>query len=359
MLLQNLANALDAVVVEDVLKPALKSPALTTDQCDALLTLLVQHAAAVRSLNPFLTGLRGDYLSKRALLHDLQQQTGEFAETRYREAFGIPHETRGAVLFAAFNGTQGDRDAFGLAPPPPAMALLNPIVSAMKSANFEAEVAVLNERYELLSAAANQPYAVRVKALGPLIAKCAGALNPRMEDCVPPPNTPREQADAHIVAAFQQKLSVETLRGPYLAMILFLMGSNLDNSLGNAHTAAPEVVPMTRLEAAKALVALRRWYGTHSNPPPDIATLCRAAGLTDVPRDYFSDGPLRIISFATETPIQHRFQKDLKAVAGETIIYSVGPDGVDDKASKDWAYVGAEGDFLFRLEIPQKRGSSD
>lgn len=109
---------------------------------------------------------------------------------------------------------------------------------------------------------------------------------------------------------------------------------------------------MTHLEGAKSLVALRRWYGTQSNRPPDFATLCRAAGLTEVPRDYFSDGPLRIVTFAADTPIQDSFRKDLKAVAGETIIYSVGSDGVDDQASRDWGYHGP-GDCLFRLEIPQ------
>jgi hypothetical protein len=113
-----------------------------------------------------------------------------------------------------------------------------------------------------------------------------------------------------------------------------------------------ELTPMTRLEGAKSLVALRRWYCTHSDRPPDIETLCRAAGLTEVPRDYFSDGPMRIVTFAADTPIQDRLQRDLKAVAGETIIYSVGSDGVDDKASRDWAYYGP-GDFLFRLHIPQ------
>jgi hypothetical protein len=209
MLMQIIADALDSLVVEDLLKPALKSPALTTKQCDALLHRLVQHATAVRSLNSFLTGLRGDYLSRRMLLHDLQQQTGEFAETRYHEAFGIPHETRAVVLFTAFNGTQKDREAFGLAPPPPAIApVLNLIVSAMKLANYEAEAAVLNERYEVLSAAVNQPYAARIKALGPLFAKYAKALYPQMADCAPPPNTPPEQAAAHVAAAFERKLSV-------------------------------------------------------------------------------------------------------------------------------------------------------
>jgi hypothetical protein len=340
MSLQLAADALDGVVVEELLMHALKSPALTTNQCDALLQVLAQHAAAVRSLNPFLTGIRCDYLSKRMLLHDLQQRTGEFSETRYREAFGIPHETRAAVFFTALNGNQ---KALGLPPPPPMlMALQNSVLSAMKPANYEAEAAALKEEYEAYTAMVNQPYAARTKSLEPLIAKESKAMS-QIADYFPPPNTPPEQAIAFLKTAFERK----PLQGPIL---VFIMRSSFQLSFNSGNSS--ELTPMTRLEGAKSLVALRRWYCTHSDRPPDIETLCRAAGLTEVPRDYFSDGPMRIVTFAADTPIQDRLQRDLKAVAGETIIYSAGSDGVDDKASRDWAYYGP-GDFLFRLHIPQ------
>jgi hypothetical protein len=345
MSMQFVADAMDRVVVDDLLMRALKSPALTNNHCDALQQVLLQHAAAVRSLNPFLTGIRSDYLSKRMLLRDLQQQTGEFSETRYRKAFGITHETRADVLFTAVNGTQ---KAFGLGTPPPMlMALLNSILSTMKPANYEAESAVLKERYEALSAAVSQSYSARAKSLEPWIAKSTKSMS-QLAEYMPSPKTPPEQAIGLVKIAIERK----PLQGPHLAFLISLVGSSFEAFVGGSGTAAPEVVAMTSLEGAKALVALRRWYGTNSNRPPDIATLCRAAGLTEVPSDYFSDGPLRIVTFAADTPIQDRLQRDLKAVAGETIIYSIGSDGVDDKASRDWGYNGP-GDFLFRLEIPQ------
>ncbi len=341
MAMMHMANALENVILENLLKPVLKSPALTTKQCDVLLDILVQHVDAVGSLNSFRTGLRGSYLSKRILLHNLQQHTGEFAESRYREAFGVPHETRAAVLFTALNGTPKQREGRGdQAQDAALMAHLNRLLPAMQPANFDAEAAFLKEQYEVLSTAVNQPYSIRTKVLESLGLKYAKELYP--QTFAPPANTPPEQAVAHMAAEVERQLKVGPLRGPHLGVPVFLVSD-----------AAPEVIPMTRLEGAKALVALRRWYSIHTSAPPDFATLCRAAGLTEVPRDYFSDGPLRMITFATDTPIQHRFKQDQMAVAGETIIYSVGSDGVDHKASNDWGGYPGPGDFLFRLEIPQ------
>ena len=69
-----------------------------------------------------------------------------------------------------------------------------------------------------------------------------------------------------------------------------------------------------------------------------------------------------MVTFQTETPIQdHPVWENnpptpKNALAGETIIYSVGPDGVDDRALKHCGVGGPQselGDWLFRLEIPQ------
>ena len=87
----------------------------------------------------------------------------------------------------------------------------------------------------------------------------------------------------------------------------------------------------------------------------DFATVCRDAGLSEVPRDPYGDSPLRMTTFASDTPIQHGFRKDLKVLGGETVLYSVGHDGVDDQARKGNEFPDFEpGDWLFRLEIPQK-----
>jgi hypothetical protein len=65
-----------------------------------------------------------------------------------------------------------------------------------------------------------------------------------------------------------------------------------------------------------------------------LADLCAAAGLERVPvHAYTNSSPLRMAQ-----------------VGGRTVIYSVGPDGVDDGGLKD-ADMGRnpDGDFLFRL----------
>ncbi len=351
MVMQDVATALESLIISQILIPALKSPALKTSQCDDLLRQFVLHEAAVRKTNLFLTGLRGDYIWKRMLLHDVQQQTGEFAEARFREAFGVSHETRAAAMLTALNGTSDQLKALGTETPNPQLSLMFDLfLSAMKPGNYDAEVLALKDKYQVLSSAITEPYAVRSKAFAQLREKYQKGLQAQLADVQipPPPNTPPEQAMAQMKVALEKKLAAGTLRGPFLAAFL-INGSKLENDMGQS---GADVTPMTRLEGAKSLVALRRWYGTHGNPPPDFATMCREAGLTDLPRDYFSDGPLRMVTFAAETPIQHRYQKYLKAMAGETIVYSFGPDGVDDKALKDWGYVDP-GDFLFRMEIPQ------
>ena len=196
-----------------------------------------------------------------------------------------------------------------------------------------------------------QPYAARAAAFKAWNEKHQQEMQSQFAAVMPPPKTPPEQAAALMQAALEKKLAEGTLRVPLMAMMLT---SKFENDIGNENAITGEVTLKTRLRATMALIALRRWYGTHANPPPDIATMCREAGLPEAPRDFFAEGPLRMATFAAETPIQHRHQQDLKALAGETVIYSVGPDGVDDKALKDYGFApNSPGDWLFRLEIPQ------
>jgi hypothetical protein len=70
------------------------------------------------------------------------------------------------------------------------------------------------------------------------------------------------------------------------------------------------------IRSAQCLVALRRWKLEHAQPPKDIETLVKAAGMTSVPIDPWSGEPLR-----------------LTVLSGEPVIYSVGDDGKDDKLS--------------------------
>jgi hypothetical protein len=95
----------------------------------------------------------------------------------------------------------------------------------------------------------------------------------------------------------------------------------------------------TRLDATRCLVALRHWQlQTGKVIPPDLETVCRAAGMKAVPVDHYAamGQPLRsTISF------------------GEFVVYSVAKDGNDDEAAIDWEFGKQPGDWIFRLpELP-------
>jgi hypothetical protein len=89
------------------------------------------------------------------------------------------------------------------------------------------------------------------------------------------------------------------------------------------------------LRCTQCLVALRRWQLQHADAPPDLETLVKSAALPRVPMDPYSDQPSRMGS-----------------VEGRPVIYSVGPDGRDDKAQFKWDYATWSGDFIFQLEKP-------
>ncbi|MFM9960134.1 MAG: WD40 repeat domain-containing protein [Planctomycetaceae bacterium] len=338
-----MADGVFSVTIQYLLIPTLKSPGLKASQCDELLRMLVRHEASLRDVDPFLMSLRGDYVLKRMLLHDFQHQTGEFAEARYRQAYTATNATRGAALLSALNPSRFTMISFGTEMPKPALgAQMENLLKGMKPADFEVSVAYLKEKYQVQADAMKQPFAAQSKAFGTWHRKHHDALQSLV-----PPNTPREQSELVMFSNLDQK----SLRGVALAM---LFQSKFENDMSESFFAHDDVRLWTRLSGAQALVALRRWYGTQAKPPPDIAVVCREAGLADVPRDPYGDGPLRMATFAADTPIQHYIRKDLKMLAGETVIYSVNTDGVDDKALKDSDGPFEPGDWLFRLEIPEK-----
>jgi hypothetical protein len=89
-----------------------------------------------------------------------------------------------------------------------------------------------------------------------------------------------------------------------------------------------------RLRGTLCLIALRRWQLEQpAASPPDLATLVEAAGIPSVPIDPYSGQPMRLTS-----------------VAEKPVIYSVGPDGKDDKAQiESKPHTGDPGDFVYKL----------
>ncbi len=350
-----IADVATTLPIHDMVIPMLKSPNLKVSQCDDLLRLLVQHETSHRAADPFLARLRGDYVLKRLLLNDLQHQTGEFADSRFQYAFGNTNATRTEALVSAVGFNRVTAAAFGTRMADSTFAKMFDLqLRGMKPADYETGAAYLKERYQLQANDKDKPIRERAASIAAWEQKPRDAMKSvqAAAEAKFPLDTPREKMESVMMDLIDKQLSEGTLRGILMASLLT---NKFENDLGGRSFAHDEVVLRTRLVGAQALIALRRWYGTHAEPPSDLATVCREAGLANVPRDPFGDGQLRMATFAAETPIQHRFQKDLKVLAGETVIYSVSDDGVDDQARKGSNYWDSEpGDWLFRLEIPQK-----
>jgi hypothetical protein len=101
----------------------------------------------------------------------------------------------------------------------------------------------------------------------------------------------------------------------------------------------PAVLETSRRHEAEVrgtlcLCALTRWQLAHgAEPPRDLASVLGEAGVKEVPIDPFSGEPFRMAT-----------------VAGKPVIYSIGPDGVDDHGQFDNPRGRNEsGDVLFQL----------
>lgn len=88
----------------------------------------------------------------------------------------------------------------------------------------------------------------------------------------------------------------------------------------------------TARRGALCLLAVRRWQLENQSAPPDLATVVKAAGINAIPVDPFSGKPMLLADSNSEP-----------------VVYSVGKDGRDDKALRDWDYGKQDGDYIFRL----------
>ena len=109
-----------------------------------------------------------------------------------------------------------------------------------------------------------------------------------------------------------------------------------------AYLLVPGTLPMleafvrseAQLRGTQCLVMLRRWQLDHpGESPPDLRAVVTAAGMTEIPHDPYGDGPLRMAQ-----------------LGNETVIYSIGSDGQDQKAAVDWNHGQQPGDFIFRMK---------
>jgi RNA polymerase sigma factor (sigma-70 family) len=300
MITTMVSAATDRAAVENVIVPMLNAKRLTAEHCDRILALLIEHET--RSIDPYVEGLRGDYLSTRATLHDLVFD--QKSVRRAWEGFGTPANPSIVAAIAEPVVTGVLRP--GAAVPPPAVAQkqqapaepitplkdipdLDARLARTTPDELAAQVEKLNELYRGLLEVAGAPYPDRARE---------STERPRS----------LETAD----------LNTRVTRGLLSAFTAFTR--NLARS-----KAATRV--------AEGLVAARRWQlGHRGEAPPSIEAATKEAGLPGTPIDPYDGRPIRYA-----------------IVRGEPTVYSVGQDCVDDGGRIDNARTPASGDVLLRL----------
>ena len=358
---QFMADTADVIIADNFVTPLLKSPALTAGQCEAILGLLIQHDAALRELNPALSRLRGDYLLRRLLLHQVQNSTDEFAPSRVSSAFGVNCKSRGDAMQASLNADPAVYAAMKIESPQLEFGkMLDALVQSMQTTDFEVSVSLLKEKYQVQAEALTQTYAAQDSALNEWMQRqetAAATFMAKAQSAVPQGAPPGELAAA-MLPILQESLAEP--QAPRSQLLWMLWNSKFENVMGDSRfLGSTDARFGTWRSAILSLAALRYWYATRSDAPADLASVCRAAGLSGVPQDHYGNAPLRMVTFQADSPpIQYKHgrpsNKAEKFLAGETVIYSVGPDGADDRAAIDWVFGPTnKGDWPFHLGKPQ------
>jgi hypothetical protein len=303
---QHVAIAIDGICFDDMLRVILAAQGLRPEHCDRLLAALARHEA--EASDPFLESQQVGYLIARKVLYDLEHRTGTFDKKymmkNFRVSEAVVDSPISCIALMAQLGAIGGRLAgkkWGIGgsvyslteKASPSWKKLEQTIQAMKAEDYAREAEVINRVYGAVLALEGWTMLERSRA-------CAepGLVEPLLDTNV---------------AVF--------LEPPAVAIRI------------NAYLQA-----QTRLRGMECLVALRRWQLKHRELPKDLETLVRAAGMIGVPIDPYSDQPLR-----------------MTVLQGEPVIYSVGPDGKDDKALVVWDLVADHpGDYVLRLTPPMR-----
>ena len=290
--------AVDDICCQQVIPEILLAPGLRREHCDRLLAAMARHEA--EAPDSFLEGYRTEYLLARNILYDFQHRTGTFDKEQMKQMrWSGPVDSQLKSIHLLVDLSFGGRLAKekygrGAGPGPLGASAklleLDRRLKAMTAADYSNEAEALNRVYASILALAGQTMLQRSRAC----------------------------SDPAIVEPLRDTM-VAVFLEPEFAMIQACLRC-----------------PAT-LRGTQCLVALRRWQLEHRQPPKDLDTVVKAAGMSGVPIDPYCDQPLR-----------------MTLLQGEHVIYSVGKDGKDDRALADWRYGSQPGDFVLRLQAPHQ-----
>ena len=303
---QLVSVALDGMCCDTMVREILLAPGLRREHCDRLLAALARHEA--EAVDPFLESQRVEYLRTRKLLWDYQHRTDVFDMKTLKDKYGaegpLVFPFASLSLMWALQGT-GDghrlareklrllREADVPGKRPAKSAEFARRVMSMTTEDLAEEVEVVNRVFAAILGSRGMTLLQRSRACDD-----PKVVEPLRETCVAVFFEPQE-----FVTISKVCLREETI-----------------------------------LRGTLCLVALRRWQLDHREPPKDLDTLVKAAGVKGVPIDPYCDQPLRTT-----------------VLEDVSVVYSVGPDGKDDGARTVWDFNPSHpGDIVFRLEPPRR-----
>ena len=252
MITDLVAAAIDGFLAREGIVPVLTTPSLTVAHCDRLLALLAEHE--VRSVDPYIEGIRAEYVSQRATLHDLI-----FEQDRIRQEWNRFGNPAGPSIVAE---------------------IAEPTFFAALAPNARMPQPGVGQRLEAM---ANQMMSLKnVKNLDALMAR----------------TTPEELAQQveklnalyrHLLdaadAPFPERIRRVTEQPPALTT-LDLRARVTRGISQSAFVAFTQVLARWKatMRVAQGLVAVRRWQLRHGGElPPSLAAAENEAGWSSIP----------------------------------------------------------------------------
>jgi len=299
-LAQLVSVAIEAICYQHVILEILLAPGVRPEHCDRLLAALARHDA--EAADPFAVGYRTEYLIARTFLFDFQHRDDPAVKQRITR-LGLAGPADSPLTWIRL------LTALGAGGGPLAKEKYGAGIEGGREAGA---VARLKELEGQINAMTAEDYAKQAQTLGRVYAAIFALEGQSMRQ------RDRACADQAIVEPLRETKVAVWLEPEFIVIQAYLRSQ-------------------AALHCTECLIALRRWQLSHRELPPDLDALIKAAGMTAVPVDPYSDQPMR-----------------MTLIQGTPVIYSVGPDGKDDKALKVWNLrPGEPGDYVFRLEPPR------